>query len=231
MLRTASISVAALAAAAQAGIFSFASDNDHTSFTFGGFGGSVVDAADPTDIFQLLVDDDNGLLDPLTYEVEFVADFDISYAGSVDMGGGLFVHTYALNGEFGFYDLGGTPVLTASVSEGALTAFGGASSWYSSSTILSADGDASHIEYIWHGADNAAYGLFTGASVGPDDAAFTLTFLQNDSGSGVGLDANMLPAAQWVSEGSYSGSGTFIPAPASGLVLCGGLLLAGRRRR
>jgi hypothetical protein len=224
--------VAGLAASANAGIFSFASDNDHTSFTFTGFGGAVGDAADPGDVFALLIDDDNGILTPLTYEVEFNADFAIDYVGSVDLGGGLFVHTYSLDGEFGYYDASGAPVLTATIDHGALTALGTAASWLSTSTVLGADGDASDVTYSWHLDDNADYGLFTGSSVGPaDDAAFTLTFLQSGQGSGVVLGSDMLPDDEWVSEGSYSGSATFVPAPGTMALLGGVGLMLGRRRR
>lgn len=225
--------VVGLAASANAGIFSFASDNDHTSFTFTGFGGSVGDAADSTDVFELFIDDDNGPLPPLTYEVEFEAAFSIAYAGSVDLGGGLFVHSYFLDGEFGYYDTAsGDPILTAIIGHGALTALGTAGSWLSTSTVLGADGPASDVTYVWHGSDIPDYGLFTGASVGPDDdAAFTLTFLQHDGGSGVGLDSAMLPESQWVSEGSYSGTAHFIPAPGSMALLAGTGLMLGRRRR
>lgn len=225
--------VAGLATAAQADVlFSFASDTNHTDFTFAGMGGGVSDAEDPTDPVRLLIDDGNGGMLPLTYDVEFGADFDISYAGSVDLGGGLFVHSYSLDGEFGFYDGSGAPVLTATVSHGALTALGGASSWMSTSTILSADGAGADITYTWHLADEADYGLFTGSSVGPaDDGAFTLTFLQNAAGSGVGLDVDMLPDSEWLSEGSFSGSATFIPTPGSLALLGGaGLLLLARKR-
>lgn len=224
--------VTGLATAAQADvIFSFASDNDHTSFTFDGFGGAVGDAQDPSDPFELLIDDANGNQIPLSYEVEFSADFAISYAGSVNLGGGLFVHSYLLNGEFGFYDQSGGAVLTATVDNGALTAMGGQDSWFSTSTVLGVDGDIGSVDYIWHLADNADYGLYTGQSVGPaDDAAFTLTFLQSSGGSGVGLGTDMLPADEWVSEGSYSGTANFVPAPATAALLAGAGLFIRRRR-
>ncbi len=226
--------VAGLAASTNAGIFSFASDVDHTSFTFAGFGSGVFDADDTSDIMKLYIDDDNGMLDPLIYSVEFEADFTIDYAGSVDLGGGLFVHTYSLNGEFGYYDsITGAPILTASIDHGALTALGAASTWLSTSTVLGADGDASDVTYEWHLDDNADYGLYNGSpSIGPsDDAAFTLTFLQTDGGSGVGLGSDMLPDFNWVSEGSYSGTAHWVPAPGTLALLVGSGLLLGRRRR
>ena len=68
------------------------------------------------------------------------------------------------------------------------------------------------------------------------DAAFTLTNLlsfSNDATQpGVPLDPQtFLPAEKWQSEGSYSGSAFFIPAPASLAMLGAGGLIAARRRR
>lgn len=231
ILRTAIVaSVAGLATAASASIFSFASDNDHTSYTFAGFGSSVTDGMDPGDVFELLIDDDNGSNNPLSFEVEFGASFDLAYVGSTDLGNGLFIHSYSLSGEFGFFD-GNDAVLTADIASGALTAFGTANSWLSTSTVLSADGDADNLVYTWHGDDIPDYGLYTGDSVGVDDAAFTLTYLQSSSGSGVNLDSGMLPEDEWQSEGSYSGSATFVPTPGSLALLGLGSLAVGRRRR
>ena len=229
------LAVAGLATAAQADVlFSFASDTDHTGSNFKGFGTTVEDQADGGDPLVLLIDDDNGPLSPLTYDVEFDADFAIDYAGSVNLGGGLFVHTYGLSGEFGFYDQNGSPVLTATVSGGALTALGSADRWMSAASILSADGSGIDVVYNWHLADNAAYGLYNGLSVGPDDdAAFTLTdiFTLGNGLSGVDLDSGMLPESEWYSEGSFSGSASFVPAPGSLALLAGTGLLLGRRRR
>ena len=226
--------VAGLAASANAGIFSFASDVDHTSFTFGGQGSSLGQAGDSTDLFELYIDDDNGLLDPLVYSVRFYADFVIDHAGSIEIDGGMFVHTYDLSGDFGYYNIDtGDPILTASINNGALTALGTYTRWLSTSTILGADGDASDVTYTWHLDDNPDYGLYNGESVGPaDDAAFTLTFLQTNSGSGVKIgNSNKLPLVRWKSEGSYSGSATFVPAPGSLALLAGVGLVLGRRRR
>ncbi|MCC7389078.1 MAG: hypothetical protein IT431_09955 [Phycisphaerales bacterium] len=233
MLRIATLGIAALATAAPADtIFSFASDVDHTSFTFSGFGQSVGDAQDAAEPLELLIDDANGNGIPLSYEVEFNAEFSIAFAGSVSLGGGLFVHTYILNGEFGFYDGSGSPVLTASIDNGALTALGAQSTWLSNSTLLGADGEGAAVEYVWHLGDNPDYGLYTGASVGPaDDGAFTLTFLQSGGGAGVVLGSDMLPGDEWLSEGSYSGSATFVPAPSSAGLVVGASLVLGRRRR
>lgn len=232
MIRTAAtLLVLAGATSAQAGIFSFASDNDHQSFTFSGFGASVTDAQDSNDPFELLLDDANGPNNPLSYMVEFDADFAIRHVMSVNLGGGLFVHNYSLNGTFDFIDGSGNPLLSATVQNGALTALGGQSTWLSSASILGADGEGASVTYTWFGPDLPSYGVFTGQSIDPDDAAFTLTFLQSDGGAGVRLGSDLLPALDWVSEGSYSGSAQFVPAPGAVSLLAGAGLLAMRRRR
>ena len=56
------LAVGCLVSSSQAALFSFASDNDHTSWTFTGSGASVRDAQDPLDPQILLVDDHNGPL-------------------------------------------------------------------------------------------------------------------------------------------------------------------------
>jgi len=230
-LTTTLAAVAGLATAANATLFSFASDVDHTSFTFTGIGGFVGDAMDPSEPLTLLIDDTNGPGAPITIDVEFNAAFQIAHLGSIPSGGGNFIHAYSLDGSFEFRDASGALVLSALVEGGSLTALGSAASWYSSGALFGADGAGSAVTYTWHGADIPDYGLFTGSSIGPDDAAFTLTFLQSDPGTGVELGQDMLPAMGWMSEGSYSGSAFFIPAPGSLALLGFGAVAAGRRRR
>ncbi|MCL4741327.1 MAG: hypothetical protein KJZ54_03910 [Phycisphaerales bacterium] len=223
--------VAGLATAANATLFSFASDVDHTSFTFAGMGGLVADAMDPSEPLTLLIDDTNGPGAPIALSVEFNAGFEIAHLGSIPSGGGNFVHAYSLDGFFEFRDGSGALVLSAVVEGGSLTALGSATSWYSSGALFGADGAGSSVTYTWHGANIPDYGLFTGNSIDPDDAAFTLTFLQSDPGMGVALGQDMLPAMHWVSEGSYSGSAFFIPAPGSLALLGFAAIGAARRRR
>ncbi|GIK20026.1 MAG: PEP-CTERM sorting domain-containing protein [Leptolyngbya sp. PLA2] len=230
-ITTSLAALAGLATAANASLFSFASDVDHTSFTFMGTGGFVGDAMDPSEPLTLLIDDTNGPGAPITLSIEFNAAFEIAHLGSIPSGGGNFIHAYSLDGSFEFRDAFGALVLSAVVEGGSLTALGGAASWYSSGAIFGADGAGSSVTYTWHGPNIPDYGLFTGDSVDPDDAAFTLTFLQSDGGMGVALDQNMLPAMWWRSEGSYSGSAFFVPAPGSIALLGFGALAAGRRRR
>ncbi|MCA9288173.1 MAG: hypothetical protein KDA05_06295 [Phycisphaerales bacterium] len=225
----AATTMAAFAGLAQAATFSFASDTNHTDFTFAGFGSNVSDANDPTDPVTLLVDDTNGPLPALEFDVEFDADFEIGYVSSVMVAPGIFTHNYSLNGSFAFSNLSGT-ILTVNITDGALIALGGQASWGSTDTILGSDNPGS-VEYIWSGGDLPAYGVFNGTSVGIDDASFTLTFLQSAMASGVGLGTDMLPNDEWQSEGSYSGTAFFVPAPGATALLGLSALVAARRRR
>ncbi len=224
------LAVGCLASTSQAAFFSFASDNDHTSWTFTGSGGTISDANDPLDPQILLVDDHNGPLPAIPFAVEFQASFTIGFLASVPLGGGAFIHNYSLNGNFSFVDAMGNTLLSASVENGAFTALGGALSWYSTGTMQANDG-AGAVVYDWNGDDMPGYQLFRdGLSVGPDDMAFTLTSLTM-SNMDVVLDPQThLPVDNWTSEGSYSGTAP-IPAPGAAVILGIGGLLACRRRR
>src|SRR5262245_26725118 len=118
------LAVGCLVSSSQAALFSFASDNDHTSWTFTGAGAMVHDANDPTDPQILLIDDHNGPLPAIPMSVEFQANFTIAYLASVPLGGGAFVHNYSLNGSFSFLDAAGAALLTCTVQNGSLTAIG-----------------------------------------------------------------------------------------------------------
>lgn len=232
-MRTTMLSALALAisaGAAHAATFSFASDSNQTDFTFGGIGNSVTDAQDPADPVVLLLDDNNGPLPALTYNVEFDASFTISHVASNQVAPGVFTHAYALNGAFTFTQ-GGSTLLKVSIADGALIALGGQATWGSTDTILGSD-DPGSVEYEWFGGDLVPYGVFNGVSTGTDDAAFTLTFLQTVLGSGVALNTQtMLPGTRWNSEGSYSGTAFFVPAPGAIALTALAGLVASRRRR
>jgi MYXO-CTERM domain-containing protein len=231
-----------LAGTANAAFFSFASDNDSTTWTFSGAAASVQDAEDARDPQVLLIDDDNGILPTLAIPVEFDADFSIAHRGTTALAGG-FVHNYDLSGSFAFLS-GGNAFIVGSIINGSLAAQGGQNSWGSTATIQGNDQSGS-VTYTFTPAlfafvaanfsvDLESYGISPGQSIGVDDAAFTLSVLNRGSGvdnRGVGLNPNTrLPASEWRSEGSFSGS-SVIPSPGSLALLGLGGLVVGRRRR
>lgn len=219
------LSIGCFTASSNAALFSFASDNDHTSWTFTGGGVSTRDAQDPTDPQVLLVDDHNGPLPPIPFGTEFEADFTIAYLTSVPMGGGAFTHNYSVSGTFSFLDAQGDVLLSATMASGELSVVGSALTWFSTAGIQSSD-----IVYTWNGAPMIAYDLLPGNSIGPDDAAFTLSFLGLD-GADVPINPNThLPDEGWTSEGSFSGTSRFIPAPGFAVMALGGLAVLRRRR-
>lgn len=227
------LAVGCLVSSSQAALFSFASDNDHSSWTFTGNGGLVADAQDPLDPQILLVDDHNGPLPAIPFAVEFQANFTIAYIASVPLGGGAFIHNYSLNGTFSYVDATGNTLLSATVSNGALTAMGGALSWYSTATLQASDNaEGGSVVYTWNGAAVPGYDLLPGSSQGSDDMSFTLTAL-NAAGLNVTLDPQThLPVERWNSEGSYSGTArNFIPTPGAAMIAALGGLVAARRRR
>lgn len=239
-MKTLILSAASLvlaASSAHATTFSFASDDDHTSWTFRGFRASLSDAQDLTDRVRLLVDDDNGSSPALAFDVEFRFVGDLSHVASVPLGGGLFLHTYSIVAPqgvpfFGFFNPDGSALLTASFQGGVFSAVGTASSWDSSAGLSAADITGA-VTYTWHGADLPAYGLFSGASsIGQDDAAFTLTNLNHGGSPGAPLGLQSpYPDAEWASEGSYSGTAHFVPSPGAFALAGLGVLLTGRRKR
>jgi hypothetical protein len=226
--------VAAVAGSANAAFFSFASDNDHTSWTFAGQGASLTNASDPADPQTLLIDDNNGVLPALSFQTQFIANMTLGYVASTPLGNGAFMHSYSLNGTFTFNSAVGLPLLQATVTGGALTAIGSNTQWFSTATLQGSDypgNPGGTVTYTWLGVSAPEYDLLTGASINPDDMAFTLTVINSALGRGVAIGTNHLPSASWRSEGSYSGSGHWIPAPGSMALLGVGGLLAARRRR
>ncbi len=233
---TCALALAATALPASAAFFSFPSDADHTSWTFKGLGGVVSDAQDPADPQVLLIDDDNGAVFPSILQLEFDAGFGLTYLGSVPFVGGKFTHTYKIEGTFAFTDTAsGFPVLSCKITDGLFSVVGDGgtkpATWNSTATIQASD-DYGTVTYTWYGPSAPEYGLYTGDSVGLDTAAFTLTVLNSLGKAGVALDgATHLPVDAWFSEGSYSGNGTFVPAPGAMAMIGLAGLAAARRRR
>jgi len=232
--------LAACVTPVQAAFFSFASDSSDRAWTFVGEHAPHNEITDGTtfdDPTNLLIDDGNGGLPPLSFSVNFNFHAHLHHIGSSPIGGGKFLHSYHVEGDAGWYADSG-PILTLEFIDSIMTVVGGAASWDSAASIFGEDA-YSTVVYTSH-IHNPAYGLFVGDSIGPDDFAFTLTTI-NTSGvipydfdpafRGVSLGADMLPDEDWYAEGSFSGSAPFVPAPGAGLVMAGAALALARRRR
>lgn len=236
--------IAASAGSAHAAFFSFSSDfAADTSWTFTGGGplgaSNINDGVPVNDLLAFFYDDDNGPLPPNGPFLDFNANMPIRWVASIPLGGGAFVHTYALDqGVFSFDNILGVPQMTVNYANAVMTVLGGQFSWGATATIQGADNQFGGSVTYTSAFTDAPYGIFAGNSIGPDDFAFTLTEI-NTSGvrplggapRGVGIDPQThLPVQQWYSEGSFSGGAYWVPAPGS-LVLAGlGLALARRRR-
>jgi MYXO-CTERM domain-containing protein len=240
---TVAVAIAALAGSANAAFFSFASDNDSSSWTFSGMAATVGDAEDARDPQVLLIDDDNGILPTIAIAVEFEADFTIAYRGSVALAGG-FAHNYDLSGSFAFLS-GNVPLISASIINGSFTAQGPTQASWGTTAGIQGNDQAGTVVYSFSQAffdmledmdvNPADYGISrVSQSDGIDDAAFTLTVLNRGDGfANRGVDLNpqtMLPLSEWRSEGSYSGSAV-VPTPGAIALLGLGGLVAIRRRR
>lgn len=241
MIRTTALLVLAGAATANAGIFSFASDFSDQSWTFSGefHAGHFAfeDGIDNSDPMTLMIDDANGVLDPLTFEVDFNMHADVDYVSSTPLGGGKFLHTYEVEEAVAgwFTDTG--PVLEMTFDGSIITIVGDEFGWDSAGSIFGSDSWAD-VQYTSH-IDAPEYGMFEGDSVGPQDFGFSLTAINTsgalpyDFGSpGATLDPDtMLPTEEIFAEGSYSGSARFVPTPATASLLVGAGLIGLRRRR
>ncbi|HZW08890.1 MAG TPA: hypothetical protein VFF69_03225, partial [Phycisphaerales bacterium] len=214
----------AIATTAHAGILSFASDSSDQSWTFTGGTHSnhfaIHDGTPTDDLMRLLIDDDNGPLDPLAYDADFNFHAHMTHVSSTPIQGGMFLHTYDIEGDAGWYTADG-PVVELTFDGAVMTVIGTELAWGAAGSIFG-DETFSAVTYTSY-VDAPDHGVFAGQSVGPDDFAFTLTSI-NTSGvipydhdpafRGVALDpATMLPAHDFFAEGSYSGSAHFIPTP------------------
>lgn len=255
-LSTGVIAAATLAGSAHATFFSFASDNDHTSYTFRGTAGAAgsftITEDGPTSPFTLFVDDNNGPLAALPVATRFTANLNATWVASTNIFANVWQHSYSFAGNFQFLDPNtGAAILTITVgpnNRGVFTVPGGQNSWSSAGAILGADSfaDVTYTAFpalvaALGGAANAAnYGIvipngISASSTGPDDLGFDLTVLNSGTmGINVGLDPQThLPTTTWASESSYSGSAIGgIPTPgATALLACAGLMVARRRRK
>jgi uncharacterized protein (TIGR03382 family) len=234
------MALALAAGSASAGSFSFRSDDNHRGWTFQGVG-NIITASAQLDAYQLLVDDHNGPLAPLQFDVRMQAEFEITPTGVVNVFGTT-LHTYALNGGFTFRDWNtNLPLLIVGVQNGAMTSLGTPIAWGASGNLQGSDvfvpqAGGSSVTYNWFGPDLPGYQVFAGTSIGIDDFGFTLTSIVSASTTGLPvtgtpLDRFGLPLVPWVSEGSFSGTAYFVPTPgAMALAGLGGAALLRRRR-
>lgn len=252
--RISACAVIALAAGvAQAGVapinqptfFSFASDQADTSWSFQGFGNQITDGMSAQDPVKLVVDDANGMCPSIKIEAEFFADFSLSNYNTINIAGNTWLHSYTAEGTFGFKDpASGADWITAIFDDSVFTSPGSQFRWSSTGAALGSD-DFAGVRYEATAAFVAAlndaldgsgktaadYGVFEGFSVDPDDFGFDMTVL-NSGPNGVAIDPQTgLPTNEWRSEGSYSGSATFIPTPGAAALAGLGLVSVVRRRR
>lgn len=228
------LSLAASTASAQNVTFSFPSDNDSEQPTFQGSAddGLMSNVRVAT---NLLVDDANGPLPTLEFDTRFYNDFALTTVGSTLLPSGQYLHTYSIDGTFRFQ---AGLVMSVTIEDGVLTALGDEFSWGSTATIQASSLAGSTVTYEWLDDDQPAYNLFNGLTASDmTDAAFTLTNLVHFDNIGVripGVPINPgsgLPGEDWESEGSYSGSAFFIPAPASAALMFACGVMGTRRRR
>lgn len=214
--------------------FSFASDVAGDEPTFIGEAGTGVIENLRVDT-GLFVDDANGPLPTLGFDTSFYVNFQMTYSGSFNLPGGQVLHTYAIDGAFEFLS---SPTMRATITGGVLTSLGTAGSWGSTATIQASSLSGGTVSYEWLGDDQPAYNLFTGAITSDlTDAAFTLSNILSFPAGGAGapgvtIDPQTgLPNVAWSSEGSYSGSAYFVPAPGAVTIAGLGIASLARRRR
>ncbi|MEL6498620.1 MAG: hypothetical protein AAF937_11380 [Planctomycetota bacterium] len=220
---------------AQANVtFSFASDTQSSATTFSGGGVNLRQTGDEGARLELLADDANGPLPTLVFETDFFADLSIEFIDSVPLPSGAVSRIYSLSGSFNFNDAAtGAPLLRAELSSGLLTSIGTDDRWGSTASIEASSVIDAATSYTWLGESIPAYNLFESSKSTFADASFTLSNILDSFGvAGVDLvSSSQTPVDGWSSEGSYSGSAFFIPAPASAALLAAGGAFAGRRRR
>ncbi|MCA9305633.1 MAG: hypothetical protein KDA16_03830 [Phycisphaerales bacterium] len=246
--------IALAAGVAQAGVtgpsptaasFSFASDQADMSWTFFGFGDQVLDGMNAEDPIKLVVDDANGICPSVKLFAEFSASFTLSGYTATNIFGSTWLHSYNAAGSFGFNDpVSGAPWLTAFLGDSVFTSPGSQFRWSSTGAALGSDDfgavvyvatqefvDAINAALDGTGCTAADLNVFAGQSVSPDDFGFDLSLL-NSGPNGVAIDPQTgLPIATWRSEGSYSGSATFVPTPGAAALAGLGLVTVSRRRR
>lgn len=216
--------VCALSGAAQAGFFSFASDQNPDGPTFAGLAmqvsdGRAFDASGAVTVDLMYDADEDGPAGPVVIPSQFTfSAATTSYA--VTPFGGQYIHAWTLEGNYRITGAGS--ILTADFRNAVLV------SWSESPSLLGAS--ASIIGNL--ATDPAlrfdAAGALGSAPLLDPGFAFTLTHLRGASGGRVSLGPGGAFAETWTSEGSWSAR--TIPSAGS-VALLAGAAAAGRRRR
>jgi hypothetical protein len=224
----------ALAPAARAAFFSFASDYADQAWTFRGNGsGFNTQSMGLTDYVVLHLDDNNGLLPRLTFTTRFAANVTFVFAGDVNLGNGSVSHNYAAAGSFSFVDVAtNSTLMTGSFSDALFTARGTATTW-ATTAALQQDNSIGGMVLNWTGTSLPGYGLqpglFTARQFGLDLASINSSGAVPYAGQNPGVNlSNSMPSSTWFAESSFV---AVIPAPATLALLSAGILVAARRRR
>ncbi len=223
---TLAAAAALLAGSAAHGAFiSFASDTSPANPTFvSTFDGTTyVRDFGPTNVDLQIDVDENGPMGPITLNANMTAEFALTFAGTVSLGGSTFAHVFSLSGFFQFNDVAGGMILRADVTDGAFTGVGTGS--HVMSAIMSGSGASYTLGSI---ATEVGFG---GVQAG--DFGFSLTAINAGAGAALVFPVTdgfpPVGIAAFQSEGSFSGR--FVPAPGpTALLAMGGLVIARRRR-
>jgi len=239
LIAASTVALAFASGTAQAALFSFASDSNPNQWTFTGNGGNITAATGATPL-TLNIDDNNGPSPAIQVSVSFVAQYTLTFVGSVNLPGGAQALSYAANGSFTFSD-GANPLLTTTFTNALFSVRASPNNiWATTASLQVDDGLGATVSMVWGGANLPAYGLAPGALTGtPRGFGFDFTAI-NSSGAipyngeapGRAIDATTkLPTGQWWSESSYSAVANVIPSPGSlALLGLGGLAITRRRR-
>lgn len=222
--------VCGLAGSTHAALFSFSPEVGRSTWVFTGAGDRITDARDIDSPMVLLVDDVDGPLPAIPFGVEFVADFTLSFLERHGPNGGVYGHTYRIDGVFAFLDLSGNTIMRTTLTDGLFTVDGSADTWEGPATIEAGpDYAGGTVRSHWLLDTIHSYDLDPVWYHG-SDMEFTLTSMNSDGGE-IALDPETrLPVSAWVSDAEYRGQ-NFVPGPAGAVIVGLGGLVALRRRR
>jgi uncharacterized protein (TIGR03382 family) len=201
-----------------------------SAWTFTGSDGDLIAARPPASPLVLLVDDVDGPLPAIPMAVRLEFELSLSHLRTTPAAGGVFAHSYSVDGVFSIHGLDGGALLNGSLATGLMTVMGDAESWRGAALVVAgAPYGAGSAWCEWVEQSVLAYDLDTGEYAG-SAFQFRLTNV-NAGGLGVPLDPEThLPAGAWQSGVSFTGRNN-IPAPATVTFGAVGAAALMRRRR